>query len=61
MKHAPVVASILEECAACGEIAFDGRRCSECFSVSLDSLHDKIRRDIQGVKTLGEKRSQVWR
>jgi ribosomal protein L32 len=36
----------LDTCEACGEPQFDGRRCSECGSLSLDYLHELVRRDL---------------
>lgn len=54
MKHAPLTQPlvILDECEACGEIAFDGRRCSECGSLSLDYLHDLVRRDLASLRPI---------
>jgi hypothetical protein len=42
----------LDTCEACGEIAFDGRRCSECGSLSLDYLHELVRRDLASLQPI---------
>lgn len=55
MEHKPIAPTpviILDECEACGEIAFDGRRCSECGSLSLDYLHDLVRRDLASLRPI---------
>jgi hypothetical protein len=38
--------TFFDTCEACGEQSFDGIRCQECGSLSLDYLHDKVRRDL---------------
>lgn len=36
-----------DECPTCGEHQFDWPRCRDCGTLSLDYLHNAIRRDIR--------------